>query len=264
MSPTLLVGQLRRLERVRDQRHREHVAGDSVDREADAVDGDRALRGEKARHLRRRRDVQLERRARRPPRHDRAHDVDVARAPCGRPADRPTLSGRSRWTRLPGSSAPSVVSASVSGPRSAAKCPAARSTMVRQTPSTAMLAPIGIASTGEVGDDDQAHDRPLIQLNALDRLDDAERFDDSREHDATVNPPKSAAILASPTALRLLDIPGDQQIVTDGAHRRAARAAARVPAGSPAPVAIGTPPPERRGAKNSATRSTSPAAMNAP
>ena len=34
----------------------------------------------------------------------------------------------------------------------------------------------------QVADDDQAHERPLIQLNALDRLDDTQRFDDSREH----------------------------------------------------------------------------------
>src|SRR5579863_9351073 len=51
------------------------------------------------------------------------------------------VTGRSRLTRAPGARSPRLVSASVSGARSAAKESGVRSSAVRQTPFTAMLDP---------------------------------------------------------------------------------------------------------------------------
>jgi hypothetical protein len=119
---------------------------DSVDRQADTIHGNRPLRGQEARQISWRRDLQLERRAHRAPRHDRPHDVDVAEHHVAAqriadlegpfqvdPVARLERSQRRQRQRL---------RAQVGG-----ECPAARSTMVGQRRRHRDAAPIGIAST---------------------------------------------------------------------------------------------------------------------
>ncbi len=112
------------------------------DRQRDAVQGDRPL----VRDVAARAPTAARRATRRssPRRADRQHarrGVDVALRRGGRRGDRPARSARSRLTRPPTRSRPSVVRESVSATTSTTNRSSRRSATVRQTPSTATLSP---------------------------------------------------------------------------------------------------------------------------
>ena len=99
---------------------------------------------------------------------------DVAAEPAG------AVTARSRFTRAPGSSAPSEVLSRVSRITSAVNVSPSRSATVRQQPLTAIESP-----EPGVGDDVRAaHGEPDGVALVLERLDDAELLDDAGEHQA--------------------------------------------------------------------------------
>ena len=170
-----LVAQLGDRQRVRDQRDTENTVAMStgVDRQADAVDGDRALAAAIARRPAAAPEMSSSSAApcsRRATTVPDAVDVAADQVAAQRIAEpqRPLeVDARCRARARRAWSAPA--SPGRGRPRSAR---ARRgSTTVRQTPSTAMLAPSGSASTVEVGGDDQAHDRRRSGSARCDRLD---------------------------------------------------------------------------------------------
>ena len=133
------------------------VRGHGHDREADAVDGDRALLDQVAQDAVGGPRSEVGRRRRRSARRRRRGP-----GPGGRPSRSVERTGRSRLTGSPGSRAPRLVRASVSATASAAHHPAPRSTTVRQQPLTAMESPTGLPSvtTAAVEDETGSRRRP--------------------------------------------------------------------------------------------------------
>ncbi len=147
-APTDLVAEAGHRERVRDERHREALPCDSVQRQADTVDGDRSLDDQGRRQLGRRGDLAA--RARRPARGAPTTRPTPSTCPLTRcpPSASPSFSGRSRWTLSRRARARPAWCAPASRGRGRPRTGPARSVTVRQTPSTAMLAPSGSSSTG--------------------------------------------------------------------------------------------------------------------
>ena len=177
-SPTLAIAERRDVDRVRNQVDAEAAAVDFVDREADAVDRDRALRRDVARKL----GGQLERPALRA---RVGLDRDDVPRPSTWPATRwpPRRSARrsafSRLTRAPAPSAPSVVRESVSFGDVDGECVAVeRDRGEADAGDGDAVADRDVIETERAGVDDEAH----VAAARLDARDAAGGFNDAGEH----------------------------------------------------------------------------------
>ena len=231
-------------------------AADRVDGQADAVDGDRSLGRQRTAPTSGGAAIsQLERVAHRAAAPRPVPDaVDVARDQVA--AQRIAHPQRAlEVDAIAGAGAPRVVQRQRLGAEVGLE-PARRgaSTTVRQTPSTAMLAAERAAARG------RARSRPARR--AVRRAPRPQRLDRAVASTMPVNMTLVTRCLPRRPRPRRRSA---TSAVTSSHHPTSARTvsgpedAADAPSGRPGPPpATGTPPPSRRGAKNSATRSTRP------